>query len=58
MKQRKWMDLLVAMMCMLAAVVILWETVLVGITTRTIFAVIAAAAGIVLLRRWYMGGVA
>jgi hypothetical protein len=53
MKQRKHINLVVAVICLLAAVVMFWETLLMGFTSTTILAMVSLAAGIVLLRRWY-----
>ena len=57
MKQRKKLDLIVAVICLLAAAFMFWETLLTGFTARTLLALVAVAASIVLLRRWYLGEV-
>ena len=57
MKQRKKLDLIVAVICLLAAALMFWETLLAGFTARTLLALVAVAASIVLLRRWYLGEV-
>jgi membrane-bound ClpP family serine protease len=55
MKQRKPINLVVAVICLVAAVVMFWETLVVGFNSRTILAIVNLAVGIVLLRRWYQG---
>jgi hypothetical protein len=55
MEQRKTLNLVVAVICLLAALIMFWETLLMGFNSRTILAVVNLAAGIVLLRRWYQG---
>ncbi len=55
MKGRKTLDLIVGLFCLLAALIMFWETLLLGVNTRTFLAVILLASSIVLLRRWYLG---
>lgn len=55
MKQKKPINLVVAVICLVAAVVMFWETLLVGFNSKTILAIVTLMAGIVLLRRWYQG---
>lgn len=55
MKQRKPINLVVAVICLFAAVIMFWETLLVGFDFRTILAIVILIASIVLLRRWYQG---
>lgn len=57
MKQRKNLDLVMGVFCLLAAVVMFWETLLLGVNTRTFLAVILLVSSIVVLCRWYLGKV-
>jgi membrane-bound ClpP family serine protease len=55
MKQRKTLNLVIAIICLLGFILMFWETLLVGFNARTILAIVSLIAGIVLLRRWYQG---
>lgn len=55
MKQRKSRNLILAIFLLLASMVMLWETLLVGPNSRTIMAVVLVITSIVLIRRWFVG---
>lgn len=55
MKQRKPMNLVLAIILLVAAIVAFWETFLVGPNSRTILAVVMLLTSVVLIRRWVVG---
>jgi hypothetical protein len=55
MKQRKILNLVLAIFLLLVAIVIIWETLLVGFNSRTILGVVNLVVSVVLFRRWYQG---
>lgn len=57
MKQRKPMNLVLAVFLVVAAIVIFWETFLAGPNSRTLLAVVMLLTSIVLIRRWVVGEV-
>jgi hypothetical protein len=55
MAQRKTINLIVAVICLFSAVIMLWETLVLGVSIRTVLAVVTLLAGVMLLRRWHQG---
>ncbi|MCC6602977.1 MAG: hypothetical protein IT327_07195 [Anaerolineae bacterium] len=55
MKQRKPMNLVLAIILLVAAIVAFWEIFLVGPNSRTILAVVMLLTSVVLIRRWVVG---
>ncbi len=55
MKQKKPMNLVLAIFLLVAAIVMFWETLLVGPNSRTFLAIVMVLTSIVLIRRWVVG---
>ncbi|MCB8975846.1 MAG: hypothetical protein H6657_00265 [Ardenticatenaceae bacterium] len=55
MKQRKPMNLALAVFLLVAAFVVFWETLLAGPSARTFLAIVMVITSIVLIRRWFVG---